>query len=55
MDLYQDCSYDAPGVKTGPARGGGGGGGGGSQVLNIGTKKENLKNSSSLKLESAEL
>ena len=22
MDLYQDCSYDAPGVKTGPAPGG---------------------------------
>ena len=38
MDLYQDCSYDAPGVKTGPAPGGGGG----SQVLNIGTKKENF-------------
>ena len=19
VDLYQDCSYDAPGVKTGPA------------------------------------
>ena len=27
MDLYQDCSYDAPGVKTGPAPGVGGGGG----------------------------
>ena len=25
VDLYQDCSYDAPGVKTGPARGGWGG------------------------------
>ena len=21
VDLYQDCSYDAPGVKTGPAPG----------------------------------
>ena len=21
MDLYQDCSYDPPGVKTGPAPG----------------------------------
>ena len=44
MDLYQDCSYDAPGVETGLARGGGGGGGGGgvsSQLRNIGTKKEN--------------
>ena len=26
VDLYQDCSYDAPGVKTGPAPRGGGGG-----------------------------
>ena len=25
VDLYQDCSYDAPVVKTGPAPGGGGG------------------------------
>ena len=24
MDLYQDCSYDAPGVQTGPAPEGGG-------------------------------
>ena len=23
VDLYQDCSYDVPGVKTGPALGGG--------------------------------
>ena len=23
-DLYHDCSYDVPGVKTGPAPGGGG-------------------------------
>ena len=36
MDLYQDCSYDAPRVKTGPAPRG-------SQVRNIGTKKETLK------------
>ena len=35
MDLYQGCSYDAPGVKLGPAPG--------SQVWNIGTKKENFK------------
>ena len=31
-----NCSYDAPGVKTGPAQGG-------SEVQNIGTKKENFK------------
>ena len=37
MDLCQDCSYDAPGVETGPAPGGGGGGG--SQVRNVGRRK----------------
>ena len=50
VDMYQDCSYDAPGVKTGLALGvtssehrmkkrklqN-------SQVQNIGTKKENFK------------
>ena len=36
MDLYQDCSYDVPGVETGPAPGG-------SQVRNRGTEKETLK------------
>ena len=41
VDLYQDCSYDARGVKTGPAPGVGGGGL--SQVRNIGTKKESFK------------
>ena len=40
VDLYQDCSYDVPGVKTGPAPGVGGFG---SQFRNIGTKKENFK------------
>ena len=41
MDLYQDFPYDAPGVKTGPARGWGGVCV--SQVRDIGTKKENFK------------
>ena len=36
MDLYQDCSHDACGVKTGPRPGG-------SQVRNKGTKKENFE------------
>ena len=35
VDLYQVCSYDAPGVKTGPAPWG--------TNLNILTKKENFK------------
>ena len=35
MDLYQVCSYDAPGVKTGPVPG--------VTSWNIGTKKENFK------------
>ena len=53
MDLYQDCSYDAPGVKTGPARGGG--------VfhkfesLKHRDKEGKLQHFSSLKLEGAEL
>ena len=43
MDFYQGCSYDAPGVKTGPAPGGGGGGGGGVTRWNIGKKKPIFK------------
>ena len=35
VDLYEVCSYDAPGVKTGPATG--------VTSWNIGTKKENFK------------
>ena len=46
MDLYQDCSYDVPGVETGPAPGG--------QSSKHRNKEEKLQNSSSLKLESAE-
>ena len=42
MDLYQVCSNYAPGVKTGPALG--------VTSLSIGTKKENFKKSSPLKL-----
>ena len=38
MDLYQDCSYDAPGFKTGPASGGGG-----ITSLNIQTRRKILK------------
>ena len=34
VDLFQDCSYDVPGVKTGPTRG--------SQVRNIGTRRKTL-------------
>ena len=41
VDLYQDCSYDARGVKTGPAPGVGGGGL--SQVRNIWKKTESFK------------
>ena len=53
MDRYQDCSYDAPGVKTGPTgRGGVGGGVTSSKHRN---KDGKLKNSSFLKLEGAEL
>ena len=37
MDLYQLCSYDAPGVKTGPAPGV-------TSLKHIATKKENFKN-----------
>ena len=47
VDFYQDCSYDAPKVKTGPALG----------VTNSKhrNKQGKLQNSSSLKLESTEL
>ena len=57
MDLYQDCSYDAPGVKTGPIRGGWGGVGGGVCVTSLKhrDKEGKLQNFSSLKLEGAEL
>ena len=64
MDLYQDCSYDAPGVKTGPPGGGGGGvvvgvGGGWGwwfvTRLKHGDKERKLQNFSSLKLEGVEL
>ena len=47
VDLYQDCSYDAPGVKTGPSTG--------VTSLKHTNKEGKLQNSSSLKLESAEL
>ena len=52
MDLYQDCSYDAPGVKTGLAPGGWGGG---VTILKHRDKEGKLQNFSSLKLEGAEL
>ena len=56
VDLYQDCSYDAPGVKNGPATGVGGGGGGGVVTsLKHRDKEGKLQNFSSLKLEGAEL
>ena len=44
---YQDCSYDAPGVKTGPAWG--------VRSLKHRNKEGKLSNSFSLKLEGAEL
>ena len=47
MDLYQVCSYDIPGVKTGPAPGG--------HNFEHRDKESNLQNSSSLKLEGVEL
>ena len=47
VDLYQDCSYDVPGVKTGPTPG--------VTSSKHRNKEGKLKNSSSLKLESAEL
>ena len=46
VDLYQFYSYDSFGVKTDPTPG--------VRSWNIGTKKTNLKNSSSLKLERIE-
>ena len=49
VDLYQMCSYDAPGIKSGPALGGGG-----SQVEHR-NKERKFHNSSFLKLESLEL
>ena len=47
VDLYQDCSYDAPGVRTGLAPG--------VTSSKHRNKDGKLQNSSSLKLESAEL
>ena len=47
VDLYQDCSYDAPGVKTGLAPG--------VTILKHRNKDGKLHNSSFLKLEGAEL
>ena len=47
VDLYQDCSYDAPGIKTGPAQG--------VTSSKHRNKQGKLQNSSSLKLESADL
>ena len=47
VDLYQDCSYDAPGVKTGLAPG--------VRILKHRNKDGKLQNSSFLKLEGAEL
>ena len=47
VDLYKDCSYDAPKVKTGPAPG--------VTSSKHRNKEGKLQNSSSLKLENAEL
>ena len=47
VELYQDCSYDAPGVKTGLAPG--------VTSSKHRNKQGKLQNSSSLKLESTEL
>ena len=47
MDLYQDCSYDAPGVKTGLAPG--------VTSSKYRNKNGKLQNSSFLKLEGAEV
>ena len=47
VDLYKDCSYDAPKVKTGLAPG--------VTSSKHRNKQGKLQNSSSLKLESAEL
>ena len=47
VDLYKDCSYDAPKVKTGPAPG--------VTSSKHRNKQGKLESSSSLKLESTEL
>ena len=47
VDLYQDCSYDAPGVKTGLAPG--------VTISKHRNKDGKLQNSSFLKLEGAEV
>ena len=46
VDVYQDCSYDAPKVKTGPAPG---------VTSSKHRNKQGKLQNSSLKLESAEL
>ena len=46
-DLYQDWSYDARWVRTGPAMG--------LTSWNIGTKIDKFRNSSSLKVEGLEV
>ena len=47
VDFYQNCPCDAPGVKTGPAPG--------VTISKHRNKEGKVSNSSSLKLESAEL
>ena len=47
VDLYQDCSYDAPGVKTGFALG--------VASLKHRNKDGKIQNSSFLKLEGADV
>ena len=47
VDLYQDCSYDAPGVKTGLTPG--------VTISKHRNKDGKLKNSAFLKLEGAEV
>ena len=47
VDLYQDCSYDAPGIKTGLATG--------VTISKHRNKDGKLQNSSFLKLEGAEV
>ena len=47
VDLYQFCSYDAPGVKIGPALGG--------HKLEHRNKERKFQNYSSLKLEGIEI
>ena len=55
MDLYQDCSYDAPGVKTGLAPGVTSSKHPGVTSSKHRNKDGKLQNSSFLKLEGAEV